>query len=125
MLGPNDKITKDKLTELFILTANGHLIWSTAPPMPESKIWWGSADAAANLAVRYGGKAVLAPPYYPAPMRGMVYSPAQMWFVLVDGIMVNAGELADMFVHYPEDVVPGAADRNNKQIIEWYKTYKG
>lgn len=116
-----DKITTKNLGELFITTAVSLLIGSSAPPTPLNSIWWATFDAAMNLAARYGGKVVQAPPYYPSVWWRTLFNPGTMNYIVIGNAEINAGELAQTFVHNPEDTSPGTADRINKQLIAMYQ----
>src|SRR5215472_14127150 len=86
---------------------------------PVNPTWWASAATASALGKRYGGKPVQMPPYYPAHSWRETFKPAFQWYLkFPTGTLINAGTLADFFVHDPESTAPGVADRYVRETIE-------
>lgn len=119
MLGPTDKITTEKLGDLFIGSPSGVLAGSV--PTSMNAIWWATLDCAINLGGRYGGLVTSVPAFYPQVWNRVTFSPSTMWYLNIGGVLINAAELAQTFVHYPEDRSEGTADRYNKILIGMYQ----
>lgn len=107
---------KDPVEELIGTDLNGTLY--VRGRIPLNFIYWATPETARALAARYGAQAIALVPFFPEKNYRETFDPSFMMFLrFPDGLIMNAGMLADQFRRNPEDQFPGLADRYVRDLI--------